>query len=165
MRTSEASSQTLGARLEAVAFSRWLTEHLANEIGELFGKGYVICLPTEWEWQQAATGGDRRNEYPWGPEWGSNRTNTYESELSCSTAVGGMYPQDASPTGALDMSVNVWAWCLNEYDNPKHIDLSGEACRVVRGGSWNNNQDNARAAYRNWNNPNNRNNKEGHTFF
>jgi hypothetical protein len=32
---------------------------------------------------------------------------------------------------------------------------------VVRGGSWNNNQDNARAAYRNRNNPDNRNNNLG----
>lgn len=33
--------------------------------------------------------------------------------------------------------------------------------RVVRGGSWNNNQDNARVSYRNNNNPNNRNNNNG----
>jgi hypothetical protein len=33
--------------------------------------------------------------------------------------------------------------------------------RVVRGGSWNNNQDNARAAYRNNNTPDNRNNNLG----
>ncbi len=33
--------------------------------------------------------------------------------------------------------------------------------RVVRGGSWNNNRDNARAAYRNWNHPDNRNNNIG----
>jgi formylglycine-generating enzyme required for sulfatase activity len=32
---------------------------------------------------------------------------------------------------------------------------------VLRGGAWNNNQDNARAAYRNNNNPNNRNNNVG----
>ncbi|MCB9436500.1 MAG: hypothetical protein H6673_05825 [Anaerolineales bacterium] len=32
---------------------------------------------------------------------------------------------------------------------------------MVRGGSWNNNQDNARAAVRNNNNPNNRNNNRG----
>jgi hypothetical protein len=32
---------------------------------------------------------------------------------------------------------------------------------VVRGGSWNNNQNNARAAYRNDNNPDNRNNNIG----
>ncbi|MBN1203037.1 MAG: SUMF1/EgtB/PvdO family nonheme iron enzyme [Anaerolineae bacterium] len=35
------------------------------------------------------------------------------------------------------------------------------ARRVVRGGSWNNNQNNARCAYRNNNNPNNRNNNIG----
>jgi formylglycine-generating enzyme required for sulfatase activity len=32
---------------------------------------------------------------------------------------------------------------------------------VLRGGSWNNNQDNARSANRNRNNPNNRNNNIG----
>ena len=32
---------------------------------------------------------------------------------------------------------------------------------MVRGGSWNNNQDNARAAYRNRNHPDNRNNNIG----
>jgi len=35
------------------------------------------------------------------------------------------------------------------------------ARRVVRGGSWNNNDNNARAVYRNRNNPNNRNNNNG----
>ncbi len=35
------------------------------------------------------------------------------------------------------------------------------ARRVVRGGSWNNNQTNARAAYRNDNAPDNRNNNIG----
>lgn len=33
--------------------------------------------------------------------------------------------------------------------------------RVVRGGSWNNNDQNVRSAYRNRNNPNNRNNNKG----
>ena len=32
---------------------------------------------------------------------------------------------------------------------------------MVRGGSWRNNQDNARAAYRNHNNPDNRNDNNG----
>ncbi|MDZ4768730.1 MAG: SUMF1/EgtB/PvdO family nonheme iron enzyme [Chloroflexota bacterium] len=41
---------------------------------------------------------------------------------------------------------------------PHDIRLSGS---VLRGGSWNNNQDNARASFRNRNNPNNRNNNIG----
>lgn len=35
------------------------------------------------------------------------------------------------------------------------------ANRVVRGGSWNSNARNVRAAYRNWNSPDNRNNNLG----
>ncbi|MDZ7621766.1 MAG: SUMF1/EgtB/PvdO family nonheme iron enzyme [Candidatus Competibacteraceae bacterium] len=111
--------------LEAMAFCRWLSAKL----------GYEIRLPTEWEWQQAATGGDPANEYPWGPEWDGRCANTYESELSRSTAVG-MYPQGASPVGALDLSGNVWEWCLNEYDRPGNVTPVGDARRVVRGGGW-----------------------------
>jgi len=36
-----------------------------------------------------------------------------------------------------------------------------DSARVLRGGSWNNNQENARSAYRNRNHPNNRNNNIG----
>jgi formylglycine-generating enzyme required for sulfatase activity/MinD-like ATPase involved in chromosome partitioning or flagellar assembly len=123
--------------LEAVAFCRWLSDKLS----------YEIRLPTEWEWQQAATGGDPTNEYPWGTEWDSSRTNTYESELSRSTAVG-VFPHGASPTGALDMAGNVWEWCLNEYDAPSRTNPPGDASRTVRGGFWNDSHIYARAAHR-----------------
>jgi len=104
-------------------------------------------LPTEWEWQQAATGGKPAYVYPWGPDWDSGRTNTYESGLQRSTAVG-MYPHGASPVGALDMSGNLWEWCLNKFDNPRDTELGGDARRVVRGGSWGDYQPGARAACR-----------------
>jgi formylglycine-generating enzyme required for sulfatase activity len=123
--------------IEAVVFCRWLTRRLGTE----------IRLPTEWEWQQAATGGDPANEWPWGPEWDPGLANTYESELGRTTAVG-MYPQGSSPVGALDMSGNVWEWCLNEYKDPGRIGLNGKAVRVVRGGSWYSLLQRARAASR-----------------
>lgn len=83
---------------DVVAFCRWLTKNL----------GYEVRLPTEWEWQQAATGGDPANEYPWGSEWDSSKANEWESGLSSTTAVG-MYPQVSSrEVKALDMSGNVW---------------------------------------------------------
>jgi formylglycine-generating enzyme required for sulfatase activity len=110
---------------DAVAFCRWLGARL----------GYEVRLPTEWEWQQAATGGDPARKYPWGADWDPVYANTWESHLGRTTAVG-VYPQCASLVGALDMSGNVWEWCLSEQDHPQRTGLSGTARRVMRGGSW-----------------------------
>ena len=110
---------------DAIAFCRWLSAQL----------GYKVRLPTEWEWQQAATGSNPANAYPWGLEWDNRRANTYESGLSRATAVG-MYPGGTSAQGVLDMAGNIWEWCLNKYDQPKDIALGGDDPRVVRGGSW-----------------------------
>ena len=46
---------------------------------------------------------------------------------------------------------------LNEYEKPKNTDLSGSAARVVRGDSWNHDQNFARAAFRLYVDPDNRN--------
>ena len=67
---------------DAMAYCRWLSARL----------GYEVRLPTEPEWQQAATGGNPGNEYPWGPAWVDGCANTDESRLSRTTAVG-MYPR------------------------------------------------------------------------
>ena len=48
----------------------------------------------------------------------------------------GLYPQGASPVGALDMSGNIEEWCLNVYDTPLRAVPPGTARRVGRGGSW-----------------------------
>jgi formylglycine-generating enzyme required for sulfatase activity len=109
---------------DAVAFCRWLSAKTAAK----------VRLPTEWEWQQAATGGDPRREYPWKGEWDSSLCNNSLSQLSRTTAVG-MYPLGATPHGILDMAGNVWEWCLNTYDQlDTTITTSGE--RVLRGDSW-----------------------------
>jgi len=56
---------------DSMTFCRWLT----------FRFGYEVRLPTEWEWQLAATGGDPGRKYPWGFEWDPRRANTNENEL------------------------------------------------------------------------------------
>lgn len=122
---------------DALAFCRWLSTRL----------GYEVRLPTEWEWQQAATGGDTRNAYPWGPNWPDGRANVYESRLSRTIAVG-MYPSGASLQGALDLAGSTWEWCLNPYDNPRSAALTSDARRAVRGGSSYDCMDAALCAYR-----------------
>lgn len=111
---------------DAMAYCRWLSKRL----------GVEVRLPHEAEWQQAATGGDPANVYPWGPDWIDGVANTAgASRLNRLTAVG-MYLRGRSAQGVLDLAGNVWEWCLNSFDDPRAGDLKKELRRVVRGGSW-----------------------------
>jgi formylglycine-generating enzyme required for sulfatase activity len=133
---------------DAMAFCRWLSHRLGDS-------KTIIRFPTEWEWQQAATGGRENYAYPWGQEWHPDYANTDESGLSRTTAVG-MYPLGQSLIGIMDMAGNVWEWCLNAYENPSTTDPAGDKNRVLRGGSWNRNQYGAHALYRYNRHPNGR---------
>ena len=128
---------------DAAAFCHWLSARLDFE----------VRLPTEGEWQLAATGGDLTRTYPWGPGWDPKqepwRANTSESGLERCTAVG-MYPAGASAAGIEDMAGTVWEWCQNAYDGSDNTGFpqSSEVRRVLRGGSWSFNRVAARSAYR-----------------
>ncbi len=148
---------------DAVAFCRWLDARVslpkqpaALSLKNLFTKNAEqsigLSLPTEWEWQWAATGGKEEYEYPWGKEWDGSKANTSECGLARTTAAG-MYLAGSATCGALDMSGNVYEWCLNEYNNPEQIGLNGTDSRVVRGGSWSYDQDSACVSYRYYFNP------------
>ena len=109
---------------------------------------WAVRLPTECEWQQAATGGNPDNVYPWGETWDSAKTNTSESGLRRTTAVG-MYPQGmVRALGMLDMSGNVAEWCLSVRNDPRKHEINSSDSRVVRGGSWDGSRFYARAAGR-----------------
>ena len=122
---------------QAVAFCRWLSDKL----------GYEVTLPTEQQWEKAARGTDRC-EYPYGSKFDAAKGNTRETGIEQTSAVG-IFPSGASPYGVLDMSGNVWEWCLNKYKAPDDVavDASGSS-RVLRGGSWYVSQVSARAVFR-----------------
>jgi formylglycine-generating enzyme required for sulfatase activity len=137
---------------EAVAFCGWLGNRLGRD----------VRLPTEQEWERAARGRDGR-EYPWGKEYRAGFANINETygeagphNLGRTSAVG-IYPQGASPEGVLDLSGNVWEWCLNEYEKPEPTGLGGRESRALRGGSWGGIQAYARASARIHNLPSVRN--------
>jgi formylglycine-generating enzyme required for sulfatase activity/tRNA A-37 threonylcarbamoyl transferase component Bud32 len=124
-------------------------------------------LPTEAEWEYAASGPEKQI-YPWGNEYDGTRLNicdascdfdwndeTYDDGYA-DTAPVGSYPAGASWCGALDMAGNVWGWTADWYgaypsareENPTG-PASGEQ-RVIRGGSFGDDQDRARCSFRGW---------------
>lgn len=121
---------------EAVAFSRWLAHQT----------GLPVRLPTEWEWQWAAVG-DAGVDYPFGGTFDETKCNTKESGVGRANLVTD-YATIGTHFGAVDMAGNVWEWCLNEGAIPQNIESGGMENRSLRGGSWNNTHQQARADFR-----------------
>ena len=162
---------------ECVAFCRWLTYRLKQVAPRRLAEpslapsyrplwqglahgSLVVRLPTEQEWEKAT-----RGKEGWKYGYQSNdpdpkRMNVRETGIGQTSAVG-MFIESPSPYGIMDLSGNVWEWVLTTFiDNDNRV--VGSAARVLRGGSWNNNaENNARAASRNDNHPENRNDNNG----
>jgi len=133
---------------DACAFCHWLS----------IRRGETIRLPTEFEWQQAASGGTAGRHYPWGGDWDPSvepwRANTVEADLGQATAVG-LYPRGASRHGVFDMSGTVWEWCGNKFAEVDELSFEWsntqqemQVPRVLRGGSWDYARDFARVGFR-----------------
>lgn len=137
---------------EALAYCTWLSA----QTGERFD------LPTEVEWEAAARGKKGR-AYAYGPTFDPSLCNTFETHIRRTTPVG-VFPGGQTPEGVADLCGNVWEWTTtlwgSDVNTPDfkypYVAADGrenrqdpQSRRVVRGGSWGNNRNFARAAFRN----------------
>ncbi|MBP1466270.1 SUMF1/EgtB/PvdO family nonheme iron enzyme [Candidatus Chloroploca sp. M-50] len=130
---------------EAVAYCRWLTAQT----------GHTFRLPSEAEWEKAARGTDGLI-WPWGHQWEAGRCNSAEAGINKTNSVD-QFPGGASIYGAFDMVGNVWEWCASGPDKTYPYQLADEwqaayleadQARILRGGSWHDEQKHARASFR-----------------
>lgn len=136
-------------------------EHPVNEVS--FVKARMFCaaqgksLPTEAQWEWAATGGDRR-KWPWGDEEPTCERADFTPGVLVSPGGnsgcggGGTSPVKSHPSGGrawpsgilYDMAGNVWEWCEDTwapYPSELVVDPlvqnKNVIVHVVRGGGWN----------------------------
>ncbi len=114
-------------------------------------------LPTEAEWEVAASGGLVDCIYPTGKDIDRTQANFFSSDTTPVLS----YP--ANGYGIYDMAGNVYQWCQDWYDyhyynlsvqephNPKG-PLQG-VYRVLRGGCWKSLKEDLRTSHRHRNNP------------
>lgn len=114
-------------------------------------------LPTEAEWEIAATAGNEEYLYPTGSDIDRLQANFFSSDTTPVMS----YP--ANTLGLYDMAGNVYEWCYDWYglhyydisvqepDNP--MGPSQGNYRVLRGGCWKSLKEDLRCAHRHRNNP------------
>ena len=140
-------------------------------------------LPTEAEWEKAARwkpsssssssaergAGDEGEAliYPWGNEFDAERSNMSDSGIGATTPVD-RYENGTSPYGIYDLVGNVWEWCEDWFAEDEYKKRAGQEIkdplgaekgdfRVLRGGSFGDDEAYLRAAVRGGYLPYNRN--------
>jgi iron(II)-dependent oxidoreductase len=140
--------------------------HVSWFEADAFARAHGARLPTEAEWEKAATWDQDRGEarrYPWGNDPPAPGVHANVDQLSLGTARVNGHPIGASPYGAQDMLGNVWEWTASEFTGypgfvPHPYREYSEAFfdsgyRVLRGGSWATRGRVASATFRNWDHP------------
>ena len=101
-------------------------------------------LPREEEWEAAARGVSNFS-YPWGEMFLPQHSNLHgEKDGHLFAAPVGSFLSGASASGLVDMAGNVWEWV-----DDKKSDRPQPDTRIVKGGGWTSDKNQARISFRN----------------
>lgn len=140
--------------------------HVSWFEADAFARAHGARLPTEIEWEKAATWDQERGlarRYPWGNEPTVPGVHANVDQLAGGPAPAGAFPVGRSPCGCLGMIGDVWEWTAGafspypgfaaypyrEYSEP----FFGAGYRILRGGSWATSARAATPTFRNWDFP------------
>ena len=140
--------------------------HVSWFEADAFARAHGARLPTEVEWEKAATW-DQETEtarsYPWGEEPPEPGVHANVDMLSAGPAPVDAHPAGASPYGCLDMIGDVWEWTSSIFGGYQGFAAHpyreysevffGHEYRVLRGGSWATRSRVSTPTFRNWDRP------------
>ncbi len=139
--------------------------HVSWFEADAFARAHGARLPTEEEWEKAATWDHETRTalpLPWGAE-PARPEHANLDQLSLGTSPVGAHPAGMSPSGCHDMLGNVWEWTQSHFDGypgfrpDPYSEYSevffGAEHRVLRGGSWATRAGVASPFFRNWDFP------------
>lgn len=139
--------------------------HVSWFEADAFARAHGARLPTEAEWEKAATWDrSRSRSRPW--PWGVQAADPSLANLGAATwgtEPASRRPMSASPCGCLVMLGDVWEWTASEfapypgfrahpYREYSEVFFGG-GYRVLRGGSWATQRAAVSPTFRNWDLP------------
>lgn len=138
--------------------------HVCYHEAEAFAKWAGKRLPTELEWEAAASwdaSTKSARAFPWGDS-APTATLANIDQLSFDTAPVGAYDK-LSPTGCYGMIGDVWEWTSSDFNGYPGFqsfpykeyseEFFGSEYKVLRGGSWATRPGAIRNTFRNWDYP------------
>jgi gamma-glutamyl hercynylcysteine S-oxide synthase len=140
--------------------------HVSWFEADAFARAQGARLPTEVEWEKAATwdqdSGSAR-EFPWGKERPVPGVHANVDHICHGPTDVAAHPAGASPVGCLDMIGDVWEWTSSSFEGyagfvaHPYREYSevffGADYKVLRGGSWATGSRVITPTFRNWDYP------------